>query len=43
MYTNFGGWELDITTLTMGLINRLSAIAFCYADGALDTKNLTEE
>jgi lysophospholipid acyltransferase 1/2 len=33
MITNFGGYEMDITTYTMILIAKLSALAFCYSDG----------
>lgn len=41
--TNFGGWEMDITTFTMILTTRMSAIAFCYKDGGLDDKQLLPE
>lgn len=43
MLANFGGFELDITTFTMLLICKLSALAFCYKDGGENPKNLTEE
>lgn len=43
MIANFGGFELDITTFTMLHICKLSALAFCYKDGAEDPEKLTEE
>jgi len=33
MITNFGGYDMDITTFTMLLTTRLSALGFCYKDG----------
>lgn len=33
--TNFGGWEMEITTYTMILTAKLSALAFCYKDGGV--------
>jgi hypothetical protein len=43
MVTNFGGWDMDITTYTMLLTAKLSALAFCYKDGAMEEKDLLEE
>lgn len=43
MLDNFGGFDLDITTFTMLLICKLSALAFCYKDGAEKEEDLTEE
>jgi hypothetical protein len=33
MITNFGGYDMDITTYTMMLVAKLSSLAFCYSDG----------
>lgn len=43
MYTDFGGWEMDITTQTMLLTARLSSLGFCYKDGALKDDQLLKE
>jgi len=43
MITNFGGWEMDITTHTMILTAKLSALGFCYKDGGQDEKDLLKE
>ena len=43
MVTNFGGWEMDITSYTMILTAKLSALGFCYKDGGLDDKDLLKE
>ena len=43
MWQNFGGFELDITTFTMLLICKLSALAYCYKDGAEKESDLTQE
>ena len=43
MITNFGGWDMDITTQTMLLVARLSSLGFCYRDGALKDEELTKE
>ena len=40
MVTNFGGYDMDISTYTMILTAKLSALAFCYSDGAKDDKDL---
>ena len=40
MLTNFGGWDLDITTFTMILMCKLSSVSFCYKDGAEKQENL---
>ncbi len=43
MITNFGGWDMDITTFTMLLTARLSALAFCYKDGGMKDEELLKE
>ena len=43
MYTNFGGWDMDITTYTMILTAKLSALSFCYKDGAFKNEELLPE
>ena len=43
MMTNFGGWEMDITTYTMILTCKLSAMSFCYKDGSLPDDKLRPE
>lgn len=43
MMTNFGGWDLDITTYTMILTAKLSALGFCYKDGGEKEENLLPE
>jgi hypothetical protein len=43
MWVNFGGYDLDITTFTMLLICKLSALAYCYKDGGEDQQKLTDE
>lgn len=43
MVTNFGGWDMDITTYTMILTAKLSAIAFCYRDGGEKESDLLPE
>jgi hypothetical protein len=43
MWDNFGGWDMDITTYTMILTCKLSAIAYCYADGAEKEEDLLPE
>lgn len=43
MITNFGGWDMDITTYTMILTAKLSALAFCYRDGGEKDENLLKE
>ena len=43
MWTNYGGWDMDITTYTMILITKLSAMAFCYKDGMLTDDQLMRE
>jgi hypothetical protein len=43
MYTNFGGFDMDISTFTMLQVCKLSALAFCYKDGALPDKELSKE
>lgn len=43
MYTNFGGWDMDITTYTMVLTAKLSSLGFCYKDGMLKDSELTKD
>ena len=43
MVTNFGGWEMDITTYTMLLTCKMSALSFCYKDGGLKDEELTKD
>jgi hypothetical protein len=43
MITNFEGWDMDITTYTMLLTCKLSALAFCYRDGELKDSELLPE
>ena len=43
MWTNFGGWDMDITTYTMILTAKLSALGYCYADGAEKEEDLLPE
>lgn len=33
MYNDYGGWRIDVTTYTMILTAKLSALAYCYRDG----------
>lgn len=40
MYTNFGGFDLDISTFTMLQVCKLSALAFCYKDGGMKEEDL---
>ena len=43
MYTNFGGFNLDISTFNMLQVCKLSGLAFCYKDGGEDFKSLTKD
>ena len=43
MVTNYGGWDMDITTYTMILTAKLSALSFCYKDGGEKDENLIIE
>lgn len=43
MVTNFGGWDMDITTYTMMLTAKLSSVAFCYSDGGKKDEKLLPE
>lgn len=43
MITNFGGWDMDITTYTMILTCKLSALGFCYRDGMFSDDDLKKE
>lgn len=37
---SFGSYEMDITTYTMLLVCKLSALAYCYQDGGTDSATL---
>ena len=39
----FGSYDMNITTYTMLLVCKLSALAFCYKDGGMDESKLTED
>jgi len=43
MYKNYGGYDMDITTFTMILTAKLSALAYCYKDGAEKDEKLLPE
>lgn len=43
MIKNFGGYDMDITTFTMVLTAKLSALAYCYKDGAEKDEKLLPE
>lgn len=43
MYANFGGYDMDITTFTMVLTAKLSALAYCYKDGGEQDEKLLPE
>jgi len=43
MYKNFGGYDMDITTFTMVLTAKLSALAYCYKDGGEKDEKLLPE
>ena len=43
MYTDFGGFGLDISTFNMLQVCKLSGLAFCYKDGGQDFKSLTKD
>lgn len=43
MVTNFGGYDMDITTYTMILTTKLSALGFCYKDGDMKNEDLLDE
>jgi hypothetical protein len=43
MYTDFGGFNLDISTFNMLQVCKLSGLAFCYKDGGEDSKSLTKD
>ncbi len=36
MINNYGGWEIDVTTILMMSICKFSSIAFSYEDGGKD-------
>ena len=44
MLTTYGEYRLDITTYTMLLVCKLSALAYCYKDGGVKDKDkLTDD
>jgi lysophospholipid acyltransferase len=43
MIKNFGGYDMDITTFTMVLTAKLSALAYCYKDGGEKDEKLLPE
>lgn len=43
MITNFGGYDMDITTYTMILTAKLSSLGFCYKDGGEKEEELLPE
>lgn len=43
MIRNFGGYEMEITTQTMLLACKISALAFCYEDGGKEEEELSKE
>ena len=40
---HFGSYEMDTTSYTMLLVCKLSALAFCYQDGATDREKLNKD
>ena len=43
MMNNFGGYEMEITSYTMLLVCKLSSMAYCYQDGAIDSAKLNQD
>lgn len=43
MWANFGGYDMDITTYSMILTAKLSALSFCFKDGGEKEENLLPE
>lgn len=43
MWTNYGGYDLNITTHTMLLFCKLWGLAWCYRDGGKNNKNEIDE
>ena len=43
MWANFGGYDMDITTYSMILTAKLSALSFCLKDGGEKEENLLPE
>jgi len=39
----FGSYDMDVTTYTMLLVCKLSALAYCYQDGGTDAAKLNED
>jgi len=40
---HFGSYEMDTTSYTMLLVCKLSALAYCYQDGATDREKLNKD
>ena len=43
MYTDFGGFKMDVTTYTMILVTKLWGLTFAFKDGYMDMKQLTPD
>jgi hypothetical protein len=43
MWANFGGYDMDITTYSMILTAKLSALSFCFKDGGEKEEKLLPE
>ena len=43
MISNFGGWDMDITTYTMILTTKLASLGYCYMDGEKKDSELLPE
>ena len=43
MYSNWGGWDMDITSFTMCLTCKLSSLGYCFKDGSRDVSRLSKD
>jgi len=43
MIRNFGGFDMSVTTQTMLLACKISALAFCYEDGGKEEEELSKD
>ena len=43
LLNHFGDYQMDITSYTMLLVCKLSALAYCYQDGATDPEKLNND
>lgn len=43
MYVDFGGFNMDISTFTMLHVCKLSALGYCYQDGATPVDKLSKD